>query len=132
MSTFSCPECGHRSEYDEWAGAARCPQCGFEPPVGEEMGLSLSQQSRSSETSERQKPSVGDKRSGLTRFLPQSGRTFITGLAWGLLTFALLMFISSWLAWSSSLARCLGITLPVLTIFVVWRLAARRESSAGK
>ncbi len=63
----------------------------------------------------------------LARFLPSTGRTFITGLAYGLLAFAIVMVIASRLAWSGSLARCLGITLPVLTTFIVWRFYAQRE-----
>lgn len=29
MSTFVCPECGHRSTYDPWDEAAHCRRCGY-------------------------------------------------------------------------------------------------------
>ncbi|MFN2227681.1 MAG: hypothetical protein ACK2UY_15265, partial [Anaerolineae bacterium] len=32
MQPFICPQCGHRSSFDPWAGAARCPRCNFTPP----------------------------------------------------------------------------------------------------
>jgi Zn ribbon nucleic-acid-binding protein len=34
MQPFVCPQCGHRSSFDPWAGAARCPRCGFVPGTG--------------------------------------------------------------------------------------------------
>lgn len=71
--------------------------------------------------------SIGRERTGLTRFLPASGREFLTGLAWGLLAFAVIMLISARLEWSGSVARCLGLSLPVLITFGVWQLYARRE-----
>jgi len=33
MQPFVCPQCGHRSRFDPWAGAAKCPRCGFAPPA---------------------------------------------------------------------------------------------------
>ncbi len=43
MQMFLCPQCGHKSEYDPWAGPARCPKCGYTPaegaPVGEPVPL---------------------------------------------------------------------------------------------
>lgn len=71
--------------------------------------------------------SISRERTGLTRFLPATGRAFLTGLAWGVLVFAVIMLISARLEWSGSVARCLGLSLPVLTTFGVWQLYARRE-----
>ncbi|MBN1661012.1 MAG: hypothetical protein JXA93_21630 [Anaerolineae bacterium] len=34
MQAFSCPQCGHESEFDPWKESAHCPQCGFRPPTG--------------------------------------------------------------------------------------------------
>jgi predicted RNA-binding Zn-ribbon protein involved in translation (DUF1610 family) len=36
MQPFTCPQCGQISTFDPWVEAARCPQCGFTPPTGEE------------------------------------------------------------------------------------------------
>lgn len=33
MQPFVCPQCGHRSSFDPWAGPARCPRCDFTPPT---------------------------------------------------------------------------------------------------
>lgn len=40
-ATFVCPECGHRTVFDPWSESARCPRCGFTPPVGRQMGSYL-------------------------------------------------------------------------------------------
>jgi hypothetical protein len=127
MSKFVCPECGHSSEYDEWEDSARCESCGFEPPAGNEMRQHLREGGRSSGGAPGQGASISQERTGLTRYLPASGREFFSGLAWGVLAFAIIMFISSRLDWSGSFARCLGLSLPVLTTFGVWGLYARRE-----
>ena len=34
MQMFLCPQCGHKSEYDPWAGSAQCPKCGYKPTEG--------------------------------------------------------------------------------------------------
>ncbi|MGD8626043.1 MAG: hypothetical protein PVJ34_16015, partial [Anaerolineae bacterium] len=34
MQPFLCPQCGHRSSFDPWQGAARCERCGFTPLSG--------------------------------------------------------------------------------------------------
>lgn len=128
MSTFVCPECGHSNEYDEWSDSARCSQCGFEPPAGEDMQPYLQEQNGPQTAAIRREDDPESERSQITGFLPKSGRSFITGLVWGVLAFAIVMFISSRLAWSASVARCLGIALPVLTTFVVWKIHARRET----
>lgn len=127
MSNFVCPECGQSSEYDEWNDSAQCANCGFEPPAGEEMRHFLQEQTGSSDNAGMGIARNGRQRTGITRFLPDSGREFLTGLAWGILTFAVIMFISARLEWSGSVARCLGLSLPVLTTFAVWQLYARRE-----
>jgi DNA-directed RNA polymerase subunit RPC12/RpoP len=36
MQPFVCPQCGHQTTYDPWAGPARCPRCDF-TPAGERM-----------------------------------------------------------------------------------------------
>jgi predicted RNA-binding Zn-ribbon protein involved in translation (DUF1610 family) len=38
MQPFLCPQCGHRSEFDPWAGSAHCPRCGFTPPTSGAAG----------------------------------------------------------------------------------------------
>lgn len=38
MQPFVCPECGEKSEYDPWLGAARCPCCGYTPPPEMRVG----------------------------------------------------------------------------------------------
>ncbi len=127
MSTFVCPECGHSTEYDEWDDSARCTSCGFEPPTGDEMRGLLRQGGGSTGDAGGQVASNGRKRTGLARFLPASGRAFLSGLAWGALVFAVIMLISARLEWSGSVARCLGLSLPVLTTFGVWQFYARQE-----
>lgn len=32
MERFTCPQCGHRSNYDPLEGSALCPRCGYTPP----------------------------------------------------------------------------------------------------
>jgi hypothetical protein len=127
MSQFVCPECGHSSEFDEWGESAVCPNCGYEPPQGEAMQrLLLEDEPRAGEGAEQ--PAASDRRGSiLARFLPSTGRTFFTGLAYGVLAFAIVMLLASRLDLSGSVARCLGITLPVVTAFIVWRLYAQRE-----
>jgi len=127
MSIFVCPECGHSSEFDEWGESAVCPNCGYEPPQGEEMQQILLEKEHGAGEGVVQPEASSDQDSILARFLPSTGRTFLTGLAYGVLVFAIVMLIASRLAWSGSLARCLGIALPVLTTFVVWRIYAQRE-----
>jgi len=31
---FTCPQCGHSSQYDPWSGPARCLHCGYSPVDG--------------------------------------------------------------------------------------------------
>ena len=127
MSNFICPECGHKSEYDEWKVSARCDSCGFEPPAGDEM-IQLLREGDGSSSEAGERAAIRDREpTGLTRFLPASGRSFLTGLAWGVLAFAVVMLVSARLEWSGSVARCLGLSLPVLTTFGAWQLYARRE-----
>ena len=121
MSAFVSPECGHHSEYDEWADSARCPNCGFEPPAGDVKSL-IHQQNEPIVESTEQTDS-----SGLTSFLPASGRAFISGLAWGIFAFALIMLIFSRLELSESAARCIGITILLLVTFSFWRFFSGRE-----
>ena len=128
MSTFNCPQCGQISEYDEWSSTATCLHCGFEPPAGEQMidylrDLDPPTQSGSSEQTDKVQES-----GGITRFLPQSGRSFLAGLGWGLLAFAIVMLFSSLAQLSGSVARCLGLTVLVLVTFAVWQLYARSEN----
>lgn len=127
MSKFVCPECGQSSEFDEWGESAVCPNCGYEPPQGEEMQRLILENEQVAGEGAMQPAATVRRDSILARFLPSTGRTFIMGLAYGLLAFAIVMLIASRLAWSGSLARCLGITLPVLTTFIVWRFYAQRE-----
>ena len=127
MSTFVCPECGQSSDYDEWDDSARCVSCGFEPPAGDDMGQFIREQGKISGDVGGPKTKNGRQRAGITRYLPESGRVFLTGLAWGILTFAVIMLISARLEWSGSVARCLGLSLPLLTTFGVWQLYASRE-----
>ncbi|MEJ2207508.1 MAG: hypothetical protein P8129_00550 [Anaerolineae bacterium] len=42
MQPFVCPQCGHRSSFDPWAGAAQCPRCGFTPPTAGAVGQYVS------------------------------------------------------------------------------------------
>jgi len=72
---------------------------------------------------------TGD-RTRLTHFLPADGRSFLTGLAWGVLVFAVIMLLGSRLTISGSVVRCLALLLPFLTIFAVWRWYAWREDSS--
>jgi len=127
MSHFVCPECGYKSEFDEWGESAVCPKCGYEPPQGEEMQQLLLEDEPGTREGSVQPTASGRQDSILGRFLPSTGRSFFTGLAWGMLAFAVVMLIASQLELSGSVARCMGITLPVLTAFVVWRLYALRE-----
>ena len=127
MSNFICPECGHSSEFDEWDNSAVCPKCGYEPPQGAEMQELLVEQGQEVDGGAVQPTDGGRQESIVARFLPANGRSFLTGLAWGVFAFAIVMLVASRLQWSDSVARCMGITLPVLTTFVIWRLYARRE-----
>ena len=79
------------------------------------------------------KPESGDvynfgDRTRLTSFLPTDGRSFLAGLAWGVLVFAVIMLMGSALKMSGSVVRCLALLLPFLTTFAVWRWFAWRES----
>ena len=38
MQPFVCPQCGHRSAFDPWQGAAHCERCGFTPLSGSAGG----------------------------------------------------------------------------------------------
>lgn len=67
------------------------------------------------------------ERTRLTSFLPVDGRSFLAGLAWGVLVFAVIMLLGSALTISGSVVRCLALLLPFLTTFVVWRWFALRE-----
>lgn len=90
------------------------------------MGSLLMEGGRSTSDAGDQVAIHNRERTGLTRFLPVSGREFLTGLAWGVLAFAVIMLVSARLEWSGSFARCLGLLLPVLTTFGVWQMYARR------
>jgi len=68
------------------------------------------------------------KRTRLTRFLPAGGRSFLSGLAWGLFVFAAIMLLGSALRLPGDVVRCLGLLLPFLTTFAVWRWQAWRET----
>ena len=67
-------------------------------------------------------------RSRLTRFLPTGGRSFLAGLIWGVVVFAAIMLLGSTLELSGDVVRCLGLLLPFLTTFAIWRYQAWRES----
>jgi hypothetical protein len=129
MSTYICPECGHENDFDPWINSAQCSQCGFEPPTGEEMGDYLNRQKDNSvgqPTANEDTEASGQgrsmpDRSGLAAFLPPTLQSFVTGLGLGLLTFALLMLISSWLDLPPTIAQCLGLAIPFLVVFSVWR-----------
>lgn len=128
MSTFDCPQCGEQNEYDPWSEQAACRQCGFSPPDGQEMLGYLRQQETASDEEVRPDGQPdSDSRTRLTRFLPTDGRSFLSGLAWGVLVFALIMFLGSTLEISGSVVRCLALLLPFLTTFAVWRWQAWRE-----
>lgn len=131
MNTFVCPQCGEQNEYDPWSEQAECRHCGFSPPDGQEMLGYLRQQEIASD--EEVKPAgqpESASRTRLTRFLPTDGRSFLSGLAWGVLVFALIMFLGSTFEMSGSVVRCLALLLPFLTTFAVWRWQAWRESGA--
>ena len=68
-------------------------------------------------------------RDRLIQFLPTDGRSFLAGLAWGVLVFAVIMLLGSMLTISGSVIRCLALLLPLLTTLAVWRWYARREDS---
>ncbi len=129
MSAFVCPQCGQSNEYDPWAEQAQCEHCGFSPPEGQEMLDYLRQQDAAADE---QPAPVGEPltqgRTRLTRFLPLGGRSFLAGLTWGLVVFAAIMLLSSILQLSGDVARCLGLVLPFLTTFAIWRYLAWRES----
>lgn len=129
MSAFVCPECGKSSEYNPWAENAACQHCGFSPPEGQEMLEYLRQQelpAKQQATHPAEPPAAG--RTRLTRFLPKDGRAFLAGLAWGALVFAALMLVGSVLQLPGDAVRCLGLSLPFLTTFAVWRWMAWRET----
>jgi len=129
MSAFVCPQCGHSNEYDPWTEQAQCQQCGFTPPAGQEMLPYLQEQAPDLEQREALSPDpVVTERTRLTRFLPTDGRSFLAGLAWGVFVFAAIMLLSSAFSLPGDFARCLGLLLPFLTTFAVWRWQARRET----
>ncbi len=135
-NVFECPQCGQSNEYDPWTDRAQCQHCGFTPPEGQEMLDYLRLQDEVANTGSQEEPKgepgpeheqkSGD-RTRLTRFLPTDGRSFLTGLAWGVLVFAVLMLFGSALTISGSVVRCLALLLPFLTTFAVWRWYAWRE-----
>ena len=89
----------------------------------------LQQQETESEQQEPSPPEpVVAQRTRLTRFLPTDGRSFLSGLAWGVFVFAAIMLLSSLFSLPGDFARCLGLLLPFLTTFAVWRWQAWRET----
>ena len=130
MSAFVCPQCGHSNEYDPWTENAECQQCGFAPPEGPEMLDYLQQQDTVAEQQKQTPPERpgATNRTRLTRFLPTGSRSFLAGLAWGAFVFAAIMLLSSVLELPGDFARCLGLLLPFLTTFAVWRWLAWRET----
>ena len=129
MSTFVCPQCGQSNEYDPWTEKAQCRHCGFSPPEGQEMLDYLRQQETAADeqTASPDEP-LTQGRTRLTRFLPTGGRSFLAGLAWGVVVFAAIMLLGSTLQLSGDVVRCLGLLLPFLTTFAIWRWQAWRES----
>ncbi len=127
MSAFICPQCGQRNEYDPWTEQAQCRYCGFSPPEGQEM-LDYLHQQAAGETPEQPSEPPTAQRTRLTRFLPADGRSFLSGLAWGAFVFAAIMLLGSALQLPGDAVRCLGLLLPFLTTFAVWRWQARRET----
>ena len=133
MSAFVCPQCGQSNEYDPWTEQAQCRYCGFSPPEGQEMLAYLHQQQEAApepaaEPGAEPAPEPATvERNRLTRFLPAGGRSFLSGLAWGLFVFAAIMLLGSALGLPADAVRCLGLLLPFLTTFAVWRWQAWRE-----
>jgi hypothetical protein len=132
MSEFICPQCGQSSEYDPWAEQASCQHCGFSPPDGQEMLDYLHQQEPAAAEQEQpaEEPVERAEPAQLTRFLPTDGRSFVAGLAWGVLVFAVIMLVGSTFELPGDAVRCLGLSLPFLTTFAVWRWMAWRETGA--
>ena len=128
MSAFVCPECGQKNEYDPWTEQAVCRHCGFSPPEGQEILAYLREQEEVVEQQERRPEPVTAERTRLTRFLPLDGRSFLAGLAWGAFVFAAIMLLGSALQLPGDAVRCLGLLLPFLTTFAVWRWQAWRET----
>jgi Zn ribbon nucleic-acid-binding protein len=126
MSTFVCPQCGQKNEYDPWTEQAQCRHCGFSPPEGQEMLAYLRQQEEAAEEQPREPRAT--ERTRLTRFLPTDGRSFLSGLAWGLFVFAAIMLLGSALGLPGDAVRCLGLLLPFLATFAIWRWQAWRET----
>jgi hypothetical protein len=127
MSIFVCPQCGQSSEYDPWAEQAQCRDCGFSPPEGQEMLAYLRQQEEAAQEQSAQQR-ANAVRTRLTRFLPTDGRSFLSGLAWGVFIFAVIMLLGSTLGIPGDAVRCLSLLLPFLMTFAVWRWQAWRET----
>ena len=131
-NVFECPQCGESSDYDPWTDQALCQHCGFTPPEGQETLDYLQRQDTAASAVSGGKPESEDvhksgDRTRLTSFLPTDGRSFLAGLAWGMLVFAVIMLLGSVLTMSGSIVRCLALLLPFLTTFAVWRWFAWRE-----
>jgi hypothetical protein len=125
LNVFTCPQCGASNEYDPWTEQACCRQCGFSPPKGQEMLAYLREQEQSAGEQHPQPDGApARERTRLTRFLPADGRSLLTGLAWGAFVFAALMLLGSSLHLPGDAVRCLGLLLPFLTTFAVWRWLA--------
>ena len=92
------------------------------------LGYLRQQNALAEEASRPTDGSASRSRIRLTRFLPTGGRSFLSGLAWGLFVFALIVFLGSTFEISGSVISCLALLLPFLTTFAVWRWLAWRES----
>jgi len=80
------------------------------------------------ETEEQPRQPATAERTRLTRFLPVDGRSFLSGLAWGVFVFAAIMLLGSALRLPGDAVRCLALLLPFLTTFGIWRWQAWRET----